>query len=503
VSGRDLRKPHVARLLGACLAFVALLLMGCQRGDVVAELEKVQGAVSRDLARSVGNWEAASAGADFRVGDGVRSGPASRALLRLFDRSALELEPKTVLRFREKSKGGKGAKLDVEMGQATLEAAGEALEFEMSMGSARLEANGKLRLTRSGDGTRLEVLIGSARILSAEDALELRVGDAVDIVKTGIERVTVASASSALPPAPSQAPPEPAASVAAAVGSTAPAAADSRPEGPGVVDLVAGAGDSFVIHDPKPPTSIAFLNAGCDGELVLTLDPGKRPRETGGRGRVSAEIAPGSHRYVVSCVKPGESKGTRVADGNVVVIADAGARRLARTAPASVVDTDGRRYTVLYQTLLPNVSVRWPNAPTSGSYTLRVSSSSGARSLTSSKPSYSFGAGMLGEGDHTLSFEGGGARSKPTSVAIRFDNAAPTASISSPQDRSFAPGASVVVSGYALPGWTVSSVGKDLTQDTQNRFSGEVSAPVAERALAIRFSHPSRGNHYYLRRSVH
>jgi hypothetical protein len=265
---------------------------------------------------------------------------------------------------------------------------------------------------------------------------------------------------------------------------------------------VAGAGDSFVVHDPRPPTRVAFAHTGCDGELVLTLDPGKRPRETGGSGRVSAEIGPGRHRYSVVCVRGGDGKGTLVADGTVAVMADAGSRRLARTAPASAVDADGRRYTVLYQTLLPNISVRWPNAPAATAYTLRVSSSAGSRSVTSSKPSYSFGAGALREGDHTLVFEGGGARSKQTSVAIRFDNAAPTASISSPADGSFGPGASVLVSGSALPGWGVSAVGKDLTQDAQNRFSGEVSAPVAERALVIRFSHPSRGLHYYLRRSA-
>jgi hypothetical protein len=268
------------------------------------------------------------------------------------------------------------------------------------------------------------------------------------------------------------------------------------------VDFVAGAGDSFVVHDPKPPTSIAFVHPGCDGELVLTLDPGKRPRETGGRGRVSAEVSPGSHRYAVACLKADETKGTRVADGSVAVFADAGSRRLARTAPASAVETDGRRYTVLYQTLLPIISVRWPNAPTASAYTLRLSSSSGARTITTSKPSHSFAAGALTEGDHTLLFEAGGVRSKQTSVAIRFDNAAPTASIASPADRSFAPGANVVVAGSALPGWTVSAVGKDLTQDPQNRFSGAVSAPVAERALVIRFSHPSRGTHYYLRRSA-
>jgi hypothetical protein len=495
------RDSRIFRLLGAFFVLVALL-PGCRKGDAIAKLERTQGAVSRDFAKSVGSWEAAPTGAEFLLGDGVRSGAASRAVLRLFDDSKLDLEANTVLRFRDRAQSGKGAKLDIEMGQATLEAAGEAFDLELMVGTARVEAHGKVRLTQTGDTTRLEVMIGSARILNADEAFELRVGDAVDIVRSGIEKVAKPDASAA--PSARSAAPEPTEPPRAesSADPSAPPVPGARPAGPGVVDFVAGAGDSFVIHDPKPPTSIAFVHSGCDGELVLTLDPGRRPRETSGRGRVSAEVSSGSHRYTVACLAAGETKGTRVADGNVAVFADAGSRRLARTAPASAVDTDGRRYTVLYQTLLPIISVRWPNAPAASAYTLRVGSSSGARTFATSKPSHSFAAGALAEGDHTLFFEANGVRSKQTSVAIRFDNAAPTASISSPADRSFAPGASVLVSGSALPGWTVSAVGKELTQDAQNRFSGDVGAPVAERALAIRFSHPSRGTHYYLRRSA-
>jgi hypothetical protein len=498
-----LRARTTVRILWllASLGLLITLLTGCRQGEALATLDRAQGAVSRDFAKSAGSWEAAPPGAQFQLGDGVRSGAASRAVLRLFDESKLDLEANTVLRFLDRARRGKGVKLEMEMGQATLEVAGEGLELEMTVGSARIEAHSKVRLSRAGDGTRLEVMIGSARILSAGEALELRVGDAVDIVKSGLAKVpaSAASAGSQAPPAP---PSQPPASDSAATASEQAASASVRAAGPAEVDLVASAGDSFVVHDPKPPTTIAFAHTGCDGELVLTIDPGKRPRETSGRAQVSAQISSGSHSYSLACLKPNESKGVRVAEGKIAVVADAGSRRLARTAPASAIETDGRRYTVLYQTLLPMISVRWPNAPAAPGYTLRVDSSSRVRSFTTSKPSHLLPTGVLAEGDHTLLFEGGGVRSKQTSVAIRFDNAAPTASISSPPDRSFAPGARVTVAGSALPGWTVSSVGKDLTQDAQNRFSGEVIAPAAERALVIRFSHPSRGNHYYLRRSA-
>jgi hypothetical protein len=85
-------------------------------------------------------------------------------------------------------------------------------------------------------------------------------------------------------------------------------------------------------------------------------------------------------------------------------------------------------------------------------------------------------------------------------VDIRFDNATPAASIVSPADGSFGPGAQVKVAGTAAPGSTVSVGGVELTQDDQHRFSGDVQAPSAERALAIRFVHPQRGAHIYLRR---
>jgi hypothetical protein len=52
----------------------------------------------------------------------------------------------------------------------------------------------------------------------------------------------------------------------------------------------------------------------------------------------------------------------------------------------------------------------------------------------------------------------------------------------------------------ALPGWAVSVAGRELAQDGQQRFSAEVAAPADASSLAIRFAHPQRGVHYYLRR---
>lgn len=273
-----------------------------------------------------------------------------------------------------------------------------------------------------------------------------------------------------------------------------------RGRGPEVVDLVAAPGASFVIHDPKPPAAIAFVSAGrCAKTVVLSFDPGTRKeRQTVGSERVSMELGKGSHRYVVSCLDE-QDELAKFAEGSITILHDSGSRRLPRGAPSTSVEADGRRYTVLYQSLLPRITVTWPNAPSGGS-TLGVTSNGVAKTYSVSGKRYTFPAGALGEGEHQLAFEGGGLRSRPTTVTIRFDNAAPTASLSSPADGGFAMGAPVLVAGTALPGWTVSVGSEELPQDDQNRFSRKVPA-AGERALAIRFSRRGRPMHYYLRRS--
>jgi hypothetical protein len=164
------------------------------------------------------------------------------------------------------------------------------------------------------------------------------------------------------------------------------------------------------------------------------------------------------------------------------------------------VNTDGREYTVLYQNLLPQVTVRWPNAPQGGSYTLVVTSSGKTHRVTSASANHSFASGRLGEGSHSFQWmTSSGRKSRPSRATIRFDNAAPKASIVSPANGGFGPGASVAVSGIALPGWQVRAQGETLAMDGQQRFSGTVQS--GPRGIILQFSHPDRGVHYYLRRA--
>lgn len=481
----------------ACFSIlVAALPLGCQQaGEELAKLEGKQGGVDRDEAAHQGSWGAAAVGASFKVNDGVRTAAAGTAKLRLSDGSAVSLQEKTLLRFLAAPPGKKAQALDVQQGEVELDVGSQGLQIETQSGGAVLQPGSRVRLRKTDQGTRFAVEIGAARLTDADR--ELKAGDSIEI---GIGRAVIERADpvpSSAPLAPSAAPASaaPAAEAAPAASATANPA-DSRPGGPALADLVAAPGDSLIVHDPHPPTAVAFVTSRCPGLAVLEL--GSKKRETVGSGKVSAAFPAGAQRYRLRC----DADAKPFADGTISVIHDSGSRRLSLTAPVNRIDTDGRRYTILYQSLLPKVSVRWPNPPSSGPFTLGVSSQGrGQKTFAAGAPSFALPAGALAEGTHELWFEAHGERSRPTSVVVQFDNAAPTASISAPAERGFAPGATVSVAGMALPGWTVSAAGRELPQDNQQRFSGEVTAPGDLGALAIRFSHPQRGVHYYLRRS--
>jgi hypothetical protein len=117
----------------------------------------------------------------------------------------------------------------------------------------------------------------------------------------------------------------------------------------------------------------------------------------------------------------------------VTVLADSGTSALPNRAPGNVVNTDGREYTLLYQNLLPSVTVRWPGAPKAESYTLVVTSGGTSKRLSASSASLAFASGKLSEGAHSFQWRtSGGRKSRTSKATIRFDNAAPKASISSP-----------------------------------------------------------------------
>lgn len=484
-----------ARLLLVLLAACCLVLFGCQcqrDGEELAKLESKQGKVDRDLAAEVDKWLDAPVAASFKVGDGVRTAAGAGAKLRLSDSTAVALQEKTLLRFLATPPGEKAHGLDVVAGEVELEVGKEALKLETSSGPAVLEPGSRVRVKKTDRGTRFSVEIGAAHLTEAKQ--DLKAGDSIEI---GIGRAVIEPVTAAASVAPAASGgPEPSPSAAPAEAVAALADVDPKKRGPENLDLLLGAGESLIIHDPKPPTAIGFSSSRCSDLLVLEVGGGKR--ETVGAGRVSAAFPAGAQRYRLRCTADKQP----FAEGTITVLRDAGSRRLSTAAPVNRIDTDGRRYTILYQSLLPKVSVRWPGAPSAGPFTLSVrSQGKGTKQLSAATASYALAGGALGEGSHELWFEGGGQRSRSTTVVVQFDNAAPTASISAPAEQGFARGASVAVAGTALPGWSVFAGGKELGQDSQQRFSAEVQAPGDVRGLLIRFSHPQRGVHHYLRRS--
>jgi hypothetical protein len=213
-------------------------------------------------------------------------------------------------------------------------------------------------------------------------------------------------------------------------------------------------------------------------------------------------LSAGRHDYQVACLdEAGEAKSPEWR-GSVRVVKNPGTARLPKSAPRNSIDIDGRSYTVLFQNIPPVLDVRWPSAPRADGYVLVVRLDGGReRRISLREPRHEFAAGALPEGRHELSFDAAAAgRSRPTTITLRFDNAAPTASLRLPPVAGFAPSDHVEVAGIALPGAQVSVFGKRLPLDPQGRFAGDVPLPQGVSALPVRIHHPRTGTRYYVRR---
>ena len=271
--------------------------------------------------------------------------------------------------------------------------------------------------------------------------------------------------------------------------------------GIGFADVVLAAGQSLAVNDPDPPTAIGFTfpNACAREGVIELLGRGRVAHAAAGTGGANLRVPKGRYAYRLRCLSDTGLDSKPVAKGGLTVLHNAGTAPLAAGAPSTMVDTDGRTYTVLYQNRLPQVSVRWPHPPKASSYVLVHRSNRGTRSYTTGSPSYSFRSGSLREGRHAFTFRTGNKTSRTTTVRVRFDLAAPKASIDSPANESFGPGARVRVSGMALPHWKVMAGAVQMKLDAQRRFSGMATA--GPRVLEIRFQHEFRGGELYLRRA--
>ena len=276
-------------------------------------------------------------------------------------------------------------------------------------------------------------------------------------------------------------------------------------------DFTIRAGLSATIHDPGPPTDVRIDFSGrCKGAGAVELSgPGRADRVTvQGRGSAIGRLARGAHSYRVRCSEDSDASAAVVASGQLRVVKDVGTRPLAQQAPHNTVDADGRRYTVMYQNLLPAITFRWPGAPEADRYRLVVAPRKGKRTeLGLIASTHTIVSGALAEGHYTYWFEalgpGGPRRHSPRSaLTINFDNAARSGYLISPRPDAQWNGESVVVSGGAIDGWRVSVRGKLLPLDRQQRFSAPIVRARDENGIAVQFSHPTHGVHLYVRRAV-
>jgi len=630
-------KPVGLLAIAFGLVLTLVMLAGCERcqgGTPLAKLLEMRGEVTRDHRRTQNDWKPARVGAEFEVGDAVRTGQGAAADLKLDDGSLLRLEAGTLVRFLDRKPGSEEQAVDLLTGVATFEAASEGAVLRTTVGSARLSGGGQLVLRRGEGAVVYKVLVGQAHLESASGALDLAAGQEVTVSLGGAQLELDGDTAPAPEPEAPEPPPPTGPIVAQVRGSsvtlTAPGQTTGKRLAPGSIALESGsmlnlgkgsqvelaqgdqsatlaaegryvvgagghlvsaergsytirsarpvrikvpggvivttggaavlrreaaatsvtvesgtaelrgtnretvvagetgrltdsgqasaggrglnyadleitAGQSLVVHDPTPPTAVRFRFGERCPEGVIQLK-GAKGKAAGdevarGKGSVSLAVGPGQVDYALSCLGDDGQLLPAHASGKVTVLADAGTRSVPQKAPSTFVDVNGRNYTVLYQNQLPQVTVRWSPAPEGVSaFKLHVAGAGRDRTLSTSQGAYTFGSGSLGEGTHTLYFEGAGRVSRKTSVTILFDNATPTVALQTPANTGVGPGGGVHLVGTALPGWGVSVDGRSIALDADGRFSVNANMPGDGRALAVYLTHPTRGSHVYLRR---
>lgn len=486
------------------VASCALALAGCnacrERRPHVAELASTLGSVQRDFAASVERWQTTSAGANFEVGDGLRTGASSLAELKLQPSGKLRVEAETVVRFAKSPPGPNAhGRLELEAGAIELEATSADYEISSPRGTARLTQGGRMRVRASGTALQFKVDVGRVLLEHDGETRELRAGDSFEL-DIGAPTVEAQQQQPASVPGPIDA------------GMTAAAAAavadddGSFDTPPARADVELAAGESPTVHDPSPPTSVRVTIAGCLETLTLevTRVNGSHVTRVRGQGGAIAALPAGQFRYRARCAQAsGAATPRAAAEGRLRILRDAATRKLPSAPPAATVSADGRRYTVRYQNVPPRLSLRWPDAPKAGAYVLELrGGASGVLRERAASPELTLASGRITEGTYTFRFEADGKRSPEGTLNIVFDNTARIAYLSEPRDQSFASGATVRLAGAALRGARVDVDGKVLPIQGQGRFDTQVSAPIDRNALAVRVQHAATGVHYFLRHAA-
>jgi hypothetical protein len=258
------------------------------------------------------------------------------------------------------------------------------------------------------------------------------------------------------------------------------------------------AGESPTLHDQRAPTPVrvAFdevCPAGGTVEVAKDRAFKKVIARSGGVGAANVLVPAGSFSYRVRCA------GARGASGTVRVAKDSGRTPLPKAAARTSVELDGRDYTILYQNLLPQLTLAWKTAPRAARYTFVISAGRGAdRRIESSTATLQLAAGELREGSYKMWAEPMlGRRSEESKVAIEFDNATQSASI----DNVEVAGDKLRIKGSVIESSTVSVNQLPVELDRQRRFTTETTPGEGQDGIGVRIAHPKAGIHYYVMRA--
>jgi hypothetical protein len=262
------------------------------------------------------------------------------------------------------------------------------------------------------------------------------------------------------------------------------------------------AGESAVVHDGRSPIVVRLrFDHLCAGDGAIEIGAGPRAQRLIGTGAVLAQLRVGVHKYRLDC------DGAPRASGVLSLKRDTGNVPLPRRPPADTIEADGRRYTVLFQTRLPALTLAWPQAPAGAAdLTLHVDSAAAARAFEVTAPRHQLASGALAEGTYTwwYTVNAGkqvGKQSLKTTVTIRFDNTAPTAQFfHGARAETDAPPGTISIDGVTIQGATVTAGGKPLPVDNRGRFRAAVAPQNGDGTVAVRLESPRSGVHYYVRR---
>lgn len=252
-------------------------------------------------------------------------------------------------------------------------------------------------------------------------------------------------------------------------------------------------GESPIIHDAAAPSPIRVTFQGvCTVEVAKDRAFKRVIARSGGTDSANVLVPAGAFSYRTRC-------GGKTTTGTVRIVKDSGRAPLPKAAAKTLVEMDGREYTILYQNLLPQLTLSWKAAPKKPPYAFVLKSSTGEKRFTSDEPKVTIPAGDVREGSYTAWVEPkAGAKSEQGKIVIDFDNAAPSASI----DTVEANVTTIVVKGVVIEGSTVSANGTPVELDRQRRFTAQLTPGESEDGAAIRILNSKGGIHYYVMRAA-